>query len=71
MIQFSSFQCCDTLVRVRLRYVAGMKADETKPENDYGSADVHIGHRKLATSEPAGTLANRRQQITGVDVVKK
>jgi len=33
-------------------------------------ADVHIGHRKSATLEPAGTLANRRWQVADVDVVK-
>jgi len=33
-------------------------------------ADVHIGHRKSATSEPAGTSANQRQQTADVDVVK-
>jgi len=37
---------------------------------DKGSADVHIGHRKLATTEPAGTSANRHRQTTHVDVVK-
>jgi len=33
-------------------------------------ADVHIGHQKSATSEPAGTSANRHPQIADVDVVK-
>ena len=36
-----------------------------------GSADVHIGHQKSVTSEPAGTSMNWRRQITDVDVVKK
>ena len=36
----------------------------------YGSADVHIGHQKSATSEPVGTLANWRRQVADVDVVK-
>jgi len=38
-----------------------------------GSADVHIGHRKSVTSEPAGTSANWRRQVADVadvDVVK-
>jgi len=34
------------------------------------SVDVHIGHQKSVTSEPAGTSVNRRRQITDVDVVK-
>jgi len=29
-----------------------------------------LGHRKLATSEPAGTSANRRRQVADVDVIK-
>jgi len=33
-------------------------------------ADVHIGHQKSATSKPAGTSANQRQQVADVDVVK-
>jgi len=37
--------------------------------HNYGSADVHIGHRKSATSEPDGTSVNRRQ-IADVVVVK-
>jgi len=41
-----------------------------KEDPKYGSADVHIGHRKSATSEPAGTSANRRHQVADVDVVK-
>jgi len=31
---------------------------------------MHIGHRKSATSEPAGTSANQRRQVADVDVVK-
>jgi len=33
-------------------------------------ADVHIGHRKSATAEPAETSVNRRRKIADVDVVK-
>ena len=29
-----------------------------------------MGHRKSATSEPAGTSANRRRQVADIDVVK-
>jgi len=35
-----------------------------------GSADVHIGHQKSATSEPAGTSENWRRQVADVDVIK-
>jgi len=34
-------------------------------------ADVHIGHRKSATLEHAGTSANRCWQIADIDFVKK
>ena len=36
----------------------------------WGSADVHIGHRKSATAEPAGTSVNQHRKIADVDVVK-
>jgi len=36
----------------------------------FGRCTHRIGHRKSATSEPAGTSANRRWQDADVDVVK-
>jgi len=54
--------CCDVD-----DYAAGWSS---VPLRTKSSADVHIGHRKSVTSEPAGTSANRRRQVADVDVVK-
>jgi len=49
-------------------YVSFFSAHK-RPSPFLASANVHIGHRKLATSEHAGTSTNRRRH-TDVDVVK-
>jgi len=54
--------CCDVD-----DYAAGWSS---VPLRTKSSADVHIGHRKSVTSEPAGTSANRRRQVADVDVIK-